>query len=542
MDTEVAIVGAGPVGLSLAVELGWRGIDCIVLEVRAQGSAKFPTANHISVRTMEQLRRLGLSEEVASVFPASWGGHWVGITHLGGYEVARIEDALSTSVPLADSPEREVWAPKLYFDPILERAAGGYACVELRYRTRVESVQERTDCISCMARDESGARVRIDARYVVSCDGSESPVRESLGLAVLGPAPPPVSVNSVFFRSRRVTELVPRGGVLYSLLGDRAGPTKTAIGAGMLVAVDGRELWRIHGPGLVAGDEAATLDRLHRLGAEDAEILMQSAWTPRQGVCESLRRGRCFLAGDAAHLVTPFGGLGVNLGISDVVDLGWKIDASLAGWGGSKLLEESYEFERRAAILDHLRYQGLDLSSGTPHQFWPGLPLHEIPGEGLWRDDAEGEAARREFGEGLVRSRGNEFQKPGLDLGFRYDGSPVICDDRSVPVDRSDVRTYAPTAKPGGRAPHVRTRRGGSTLDLFGRGLVLLRTDPAVEVASLEIAARTKLVPLRVETVPEATEAYGAALTLVRPDGFAAWRASAVPSDPAAVLDVVRGA
>ena len=155
MDTEVAIVGAGPVGLSLAVELGWRGIDCIVLEVRAQRSAKFPTANHISIRTMEQLRRLGLSEEVGSVFPASWGGHWIGITHLGGYEVARIEDALSTSVPLADSPEREVWAPKLYFDPILERAARRYACVELRYRTRVESVQERADCISCL-----GARRR----------------------------------------------------------------------------------------------------------------------------------------------------------------------------------------------------------------------------------------------------------------------------------------------------------------------------------------------------------------------------------------------
>jgi len=293
---------------------------------------------------------------------------------------------------------------------------------------------------------------------------------------------------------------------------------------------------------LDAADARVTRQRLRELGADDAEILMQSAWTPRQGICESLRRGRCFLAGDAAHLVTPFGGLGVNLGIADAFDLGWKIDATLAGWGGAKLLDESYESERRAAILDHLLYQGLDLRGATPRQFRPGLPLHEIPDERLWRDDEHGEAARREFGEALVLSRGNEFDKPGLDLGFRYDGSPIVCGDGSAAPDRSDVRRYAPTARPGGRAPHVATRGGGSTLDLFGRGLVLLRTDPGTDTARFEAAAAARSVPLRVETVPEAAEAYAAPLAVVRPDGFVAWRGAGVPADPAAVLDVVRGA
>lgn len=131
MDTEVAIVGAGPVGLSLATDLGWRGVACTVIEARAEGAAAFPTANHVSVRTMEHLRRLGLAREVASVFPATFGGHWIGITHLGGPEVARIENALMTPEPRLDSPEREVWAPKPFFDPILERSA--HACSSVTF-------------------------------------------------------------------------------------------------------------------------------------------------------------------------------------------------------------------------------------------------------------------------------------------------------------------------------------------------------------------------------------------------------------------------
>lgn len=542
LETEVAIVGGGPVGLCLAVELGWRGVECVVLEQRPRGTPAFPTANHIGVRTMEHLRRLGLAAAVREAFRPDWAGHWIALTYLGGPEVARIEDALASRQERSDSPEHEVWAPKPCFDPVLERASESYGTVSLRHGVRLESIDDRKDPACCVCRLQSGAELRIRARFVVACDGASSTVRKALAIPMPGPPPIPVRVHSAFFRSRRLALLVPRGGVQYMILGTPSGPTPTPFGAGLMVAVDGRELWRLHGPGLDADDEAASRARLHELGIDDAEILAMSAWTPSQGVSASFRSRRVFLAGDAAHVVTPFGGLGVNTGMADAFDLGWKLEATLRGWGGPRLLEESYDFERRRAAVDLLRYQGVDFSSDVPVRFAPPFPLYDAPDETLWLRNSAGETARRVYGEGLMTSRGDEFVKPAVDLGYRYDGSPLVCDDGSEAPDRSDVRNYKQTAKPGGRAPHVRLDSGRSTLDLFGHGFVLLRTITERDASAFYRAAIERHVPFRIETVPEAAAMYEAAFTLVRPDGFVAWRGAEIPDDPGRIIDIARGA
>jgi hypothetical protein len=308
-----------------------------------------------------------------------------------------------------------------------------------------------------------------------------------------------------------------------------------------MVAVDGHDLWRLHGPGLNADDEAASLAQLRALGADDAEILALSAWTPSQGLSTTFRQGRIFLAGDAAHVVTPFGGLGVNTGMADAFDLGWKLAATLRGWGGPRLLDESYDYERRLAALDLLRYQGVDFSAETPARLRLPLPLFDAPDESLWREGTEGDAARRVYGTGLVASRGDEYVKPQIDLGYRYDGSPIIYDDGSPFPDRSNVREYRQTARPGGRAPHVALDEDRSTLDLFGPGFTLLRTTNALDPSAFDRAARQRRVPLRIETVTEAAEAYESAFILVRPDGFVAWRGDECPTDPGNIIDTVRG-
>lgn len=543
VETDVAIVGGGPVGLSLAVDLGARGVSCVVLERRERGSATFPTANHIGIRTMEHLRRLGLAREVGAAFSRADHGHWVALTHIGGREIARVDHALAGPPP-SYSPEHEVWAPKPCFDPILERAASKHATVELRRATRVVGIENVQEGVLCRTLDAAGAPgSEVRARFAVACDGAASRVRESLGIEMRGPPPLPIEIHSAFFRSARVREGVPSGVVQVAILGTSAAPTPTPFGAGLLIAVDDRDLWRLHGIGLDARDEDVTRSRLAELGADDAEIFAMSAWTPRQAIAESFRRENVFLAGDAAHLVTPFGGLGVNTGMADAFDLAWKIEATLRGWGGPALLD-SYDVERRAAAMDLLRYQNVDESGDELVRLGPPLPLHDPPTDDLWRTDSVGEQARRDYGAGLVSSRGDEFDKPTVDLGYRYDGSPVIVDDGSPTPDRSDARRYIATNRPGGRAPHVDLDDGRSTLDLFGKGLVVLQTAATPgdsDSAAFEKAASERGIPLRTEVVPEAASAFETSLTLVRPDGFVAWRGNEPPSDVGAVLDVVVG-
>ena len=257
----------------------------------------------------------------------------------------------------------------------------------------------------------------------------------------------------------------------------------------------------------------------------------KSLWERKRTVAERFSEGRVFLAGDAAHAHPPNGGLGMNTGIQDAFDLGWKLAASLQGWGGSALLD-SYDRERRpasarAAAMSLSNYRRL--RSAAPHAE-------------ICAPTPAGEAARREVGARLEEENEKSWHPVGVHLGYIYHPSPIVVPDGTrQPAD--DTIGYAPTAFPGARAPHAWLGDGRSILDLFGAGFVLLAFAD-VPTEALETAAAARGVPLTVHriAVPEIAGLYGRALVLVRPDGHVAWRGARQPHDAQALIDTVRGA
>jgi hypothetical protein len=251
-------------------------------------------------------------------------------------------------------------------------------------------------------------------------------------------------------------------------------------------------------------------------------------------VAERYGQGRVFLAGDAIHQLSPSGGQGMNTGIGDAVDLAWKLAATLGGWGGEGLLS-TYDRERRPIGLRNV---------AMTTEFY--LDHHKF-GDGFAAIDEHGAAGsqlRKRSGEVLVREIGRMFRTTGLQLGYRYEDSPICLPD-GTPTGPDDPEQYAPSARPGARAPHIWLRDGRSMLDLFGAGFVLLRFGPdAPDVSAVLEAAAARSVPVECIMVskPDAAQLYGRKLVLVRPDGHVAWRSDELPRDPVAVIDTIRGA
>jgi hypothetical protein len=262
-------------------------------------------------------------------------------------------------------------------------------------------------------------------------------------------------------------------------------------------------------------------------------VVASDPWTSHSLVATRYREARIFLAGDACHTHPPFGGYGMNMGIGDAVDLGWKLAATLQGWGGSALLD-TYEVERRPV-------HRLVLDEAVANQSVLGVHLVR---EGIEEAGPAGEQIRATVGSAIRASKRREFDTLGVVLGYRYDGSPAIEPDGTAPPT-SDYATYTPSARPGCVAPHAWLADGSSLYDHFGIGFTLLVTSDgaATEVAGLVDAAAARDVPFTVATPRDTRlpERYGARFALIRPDQHVAWRGDELPVDPNLLLDRVTG-
>ena len=530
----VLIVGGGPVGLALAGELGWRGIRCSLIE-QGDGEIVTPKMNEVNVRSMEFCRRWGIADAVhACPFPPDYPLDIAFVTSLSGYEVGRMpRPPRMSEEPEPHSPMRLQVCSQMWFDPILQRFARGFPHVSLRYRTRLESFEVTEQGVVAEVVDlDSTERVRISADYLVGCDGANSMVRRALGIGLEGKTlGHPVHL---YFRAPGLLERCGRKPTTFFVTVDRGGAWSN-----VRIIDPANAMWRLMvldaGPGLTP----ETVDReryLQRaLGrAFEVEWLGTSIWTRRSVVAERYSSGRVFLAGDAVHQLSPTGALGMNTGIADAVDLGWKLAAVLAGWGGDGLLS-SYDAERRPIGTRNVAMTA---------EFYREHDIRKEDIAEIEHDNAEGARVREAVGERLVRGVGRMFRTTGLQIGYRYESSPICWPDGTPPYP-DDPESLVPSARPGSRAPHLWLGEGRSSLDLYGHTFVLLRLGhDAPDGSAFREAAARRGMPLENVALsqPDALQLYGRRLVLVRPDGHVAWRADEEPPSPAAVIDVMRGA
>jgi 2-polyprenyl-6-methoxyphenol hydroxylase-like FAD-dependent oxidoreductase len=541
IEVPVLIAGGGPVGTTLAMDLALRGTSCLVVEQRREQPPN-PRCNTTNARSMEFFRRLGLADEIRAaglpgdhptdvVYLTGWTGH-----ELTRYRLPASSMRRSTTGSLDDgwpTPEPQHRICQIYLEPILRRHARSMEGLDLREGWRFESY--RTDPaggVQATIRElDTGAVEHVRARFLVGAEGARSIVRSTMGASFEG-NPRVNRTLSTFMRCDRLGELNQRWqGWMFRVVGhDRYH---------RFVAIDGGALWIYH---LTLGfdDDIDTVDVGRELAdaiGEHAEfdVLGQVEWVGRAMVAERFRDGDTFLAGDSAHIWIPMGGFGMNAGIADATNLSWKLTAVLDGWGGDRLLE-SYEAERKP-MGEKVAAAAVGINTD--------LLAALADAEGVMLDGPEGERARTRVGEAIARANTTEFNSVGMQLGYYYDDSAIVCSDGTPPPPFS-LGEYQVTSWPGARTPHLWLDDGRSLYDELGPHftLVLLGDSPP-EPGPLVACARQRGVPLEVVTVPSpsALDLYeGFPLVVVRPDQHVGWRGHAVPDDVEAIVDTLRGA
>ena len=542
---SVLIVGGGPFGLMLAVELGRRNISVLLIDEKSS-TAFNPQANATQARTMEHFRRLGFADEVRALgLPADYPTDIAYFTRYAGYELARFSlpssgvaksqiQNLTGSWSAAELPHRvsQKWVEKVLHEHALACRSNAIC-----FSHRLISFEQYPDGVTATVEDlENGATSTVSADYLVGADGARSLVRQSLGFYYLGEGG---AVRE--FMGGRMHAMYIRVPDFYSVSGHAPAWMNVTFNRdrrAFMAAVDGKSEFAFHTQLRADEDETALSDAdavamfQAAMGAQvDVEILSRGTW--RAGftlVVERMQDGRVFLGGDAAHLFTPTGGLGYNTAIEDAVNLGWKLAAVARGAAPHSLLA-SYEQERRPAAVRNTRYA---------RRFAESLGANRSPPE-LEDDSPAGAEARARAGEYFNRHARQEFNIPGITFGCRYDGSPIIVADGNPPPDRANV--YVPTSCPGGRAPHLWLGEDRSLYDEFGFEWTLLRLGPEPQPATgiRQVFADSGL-ELKVLDIPgeAARDLYETDLALIRPDQVVAFRGREI-RDPRALTARVSG-
>ena len=508
-DTPVLIAGAGPVGLALAVELGLRGVECLVVEPRPQPTRLRPRAKTLNTRTMEHARRWGLAERLraAAPLPVSWSQDVSFCTSFLGDEITRFTGVLGLADD-GDSPERGQQMPQYVLEEVLRDVVTELPAVDLRLGWRLQSLDATgPGPVRATLCDPAGNAVPVTAEYVAGADGARSVVREQIGARYVG-ATALRPNTGVVFRSQELVTAAPHPPAVQTWLLNRQTP-------GMMGPIDRHGLWWLIAFGVDGRSADFDARRLisGALGRElPVEVVSTDPWTARMELVDRCRSERVFLIGDAAHLNPPFGGHGLNTGIGNAVDLGWKLAASLAGWAGPRLLD-SYEAERRP-----LHRRVIDEASTNMATLAP-----ELLDDGLDEPGPEGDRARAAAARRITQTKRAEYFSIDLVLGHRYEDSPVLQASPHAPGP------WTSCAASGRRLPHLWVSPQVSTLDLVTGTHLVLTADGGLGARAGRAAAAAGLPATVTRLEQPLMRRLGAELVIVRPDQVvsAVWPAPA---------------
>jgi 2-polyprenyl-6-methoxyphenol hydroxylase-like FAD-dependent oxidoreductase len=541
---SVLVVGGGPCGLMLANELGRRGIAVILVDQKPT-TAFNPQANATQARTMEHFRRLGFADEIRALgLPADFPTDIAYFTRYAHYELARFKlpssreaiekiRQLSGSWSAAELPHR---VSQKYVEQALRRHAEALPGVAIHYGWRLNRFVETDAGIDAVIeRVSDGAQHRIHAAYLVGADGPRSIVRETLGFAYRGEQGAVRDffggrMFAIYLRAPEFYHVVPHSAAWMNVTFN---PERRAF----MAAVDGKGEFAFHTQlrqheieTEITQDRALAMFQAAVGVPVKAELLSTGTWLAGYAlVADQFQRGRVFIAGDAAHLFTPAGGLGYNTAIEDAVNLGWKLAAAVRGEAGPALLA-SYQAERQP---------NAERNTGYARRFADSLGLF-VPAPEIEEDSPEGARARQTAGEYLEAHGKAEFDIPGITFGARYYTSLIIVGDGTeAPPDAANL--YVPSACPGGRAPHMWLSAEQSLYDVFGFEWTLLRLSRKAAGQEIVAGASRAGLPLKVADIPrdDLRDLYQADLVLIRPDQIVAWRGNSAQAAPTIIRQVL---
>jgi 2-polyprenyl-6-methoxyphenol hydroxylase-like FAD-dependent oxidoreductase len=528
---DVIVAGAGPVGLTLTIDLGRRGIRCLIIE-RHPSTLPWPKMDRSNARTMEFYRRIGIADRVRALgYPPDNPMDVFLTTRLSDPPIAvlRYPSVAERRKQIAESPNGE-WLLEPYqlvsqnqLEPLLKEVAEATPNVTVRYGCELVDFWQDSNGVTVATRSVDGKEETLRCGYLAGCDGGTSTVRKKLGIRLEGRGGIRQLVQ-VIFRSEHLCERIVTGKGRHYQFADAAGSSMVAQGT--------RKEFTLHSSLPPNTDFRPVIQDLIGFPC-DFEIHHVIPWRHHLLVAERYRDGRVVLAGDAVHLVIPTGGLGMNTGVGDAFDLSWKLAGTIQGWGGAGLLD-GYEQERRPVGIRNVAAAGW-AAEGVP--IWRALVTPTV-----YEDTPEGEAKRRELAASFDVNHRRMHGMVGVEAGYSYAGSPLIADEPGHVADWETSR-YVPHARPGVRIPHMWLNDGRALPDVLGNDYTLLDLHGDCDASPLVEAFRSLGAPLDVLHLHEkrVSSVYGACAFLLRPDLHIVWRGDGPPSDPEGLAALATG-